>query len=145
MNGKITDWIGEKVSRESCPRCTEHPDCFACVEGYCTALKIPDGRRANHEPDVGECGFYQPAQVVRENCNRGYRRLIEIGRRGLISKYLDTMFATGVMDEEIREADLEAASFEQFRESNFNEQMEQASLEKQAETDENDFYALRKR
>ena len=40
MSDKLMDWAGESVDKDSCPLCTKHPDCFACVEGYCTALSM---------------------------------------------------------------------------------------------------------
>jgi hypothetical protein len=33
------DRIGEEVNLEKCPECVEHPDCFAWMDGRCTALK----------------------------------------------------------------------------------------------------------
>ena len=38
------DRIGEEVNLEKCPECVEHPDCFAWMEGRCTALKESGGR-----------------------------------------------------------------------------------------------------
>ncbi len=132
MDDKLTDWVGETVDRDTCPPCTKHPDCFACVEGYCTALRIPDGRVSKKKADSDECGFYKPIQQVKESGICGYLRLKELGRRDLINKYVNTLIVTGAMDDEIREADLQAESFNQYRETNFNEQMDKAMT---AETD----------
>ena len=130
MDDKLMDWAGESVDRDSCPPCEKHLDCFACVEGYCTALRIPDGRVSKKKKAASdECGFYKPIQQVKESGIRGYRRLKEIGRRDLIDKYADTLIMTGAMDDEIQEADLQAESFDRFRESNFNEQMDKALTE----------------
>ena len=127
MDDKLTDWVGETVDRDTCPPCAVHPDCFACVEGYCTALRIPDGRVTKTKKAANDgCGFYKPIQQVKESGVRGYRRLKELGRRDLINKYVNTLIVTGAMDDEIREADLQAESFDQYRESNFNEQMDKA-------------------
>ena len=57
------------------------------------------------------------------------QRLKELGRRDLIDKYADTLIVTGAMDDEIQEANLQAEEFDQFRENNFNEQMEKAAAE----------------
>ena len=130
MSDKLMDWAGESVDRDSCPPCTKHPDCFACVEGYCTALRIPDGRVPKKKKTTNDdCGFYKPVQQVKNTGIRGYQRLKEIGRRDLIDKYADTLIVTGAMDEEIQEANLQAEEFDQFREVNFNEQMEKATAE----------------
>lgn len=127
MDDKLIDWAGEEVDRDSCPECLAHSDCFACVSGYCTALRIPDKRISKKKRAANtECGFYKPIQQVRESGARGYRRLKEIGRRDLIDKYADTLIMTGAMDSEIQEADLQAEFFDQFRETNFNEQMDKA-------------------
>ena len=122
MSNKIMDWAGEYVDKDSCPPCAKHA-CFACVEGCCTALRIPDSRRSKKAAG-GKCGFYQPSRKVKESGIRGYRRLKDTGRTDLISKYADTLIVTGAMDDEIQEADMQAESFDQFRETNFNEQCE---------------------
>ena len=101
MSEKLMDWAGESVDRDSCPPCTKHPDCFACVEGYCTALRIPDGRISKKKRSAScECPFYKPIQQVKESGARCYQRLKELGRRDLIDKYADTLIVTGAMDEE---------------------------------------------
>ena len=130
MDNKIMDWAGEYVDKDSCPPCTKH-GCFACVEGCCTALRIPDSRRSK-KADGGRCGFYQPIQKVKESGIRGYRRLKEIGRRDLIGKYADTLIVTGAMDDEIQEADQEAESFDRFRETDFNKQLDKMMAEETA-------------
>ena len=130
MSDKLMDWAGESVDRDSCPPCTKHPDCFACVEGYCTTLRIPDGRVSKKKKSANsECSFYKPIQQVKESGARCYQRLKELGRRDLIDKYADTLIVTGAMDDEIQEANLQAEEFDQFREVNFNEQMEKVTAE----------------
>lgn len=132
-DNKLTDWAGESVERDSCPECTKHPDCFACMDGYCTALRIPDGRVSKKKQANSECRFYKPRQEVRESGSRAYRRLKENGRMDLIIRYADTLIATGAMDEEIQTADQHAESLDQFRESNFSEQMDKARTERDGE------------
>jgi hypothetical protein len=100
------------------------------VEGYCTALRIPDGRVSKKKKSASsECPFYKPIQRVKESGAHCYQRLKELGRRDLIDKYADTLIVTGAMDDEIQEANLQAEEFDQFRENNFNEQMEKAAAE----------------
>lgn len=131
MNDKLMDWVGEAVDRDSCPPCTKHPDCFACKEGYCTALRIPDGRISKKKRAAFEqCNFYKPIEQVKESGARGYQRLKESGRHDLINKYADTLIVTGAMDEEIREANLKADEIDQYRETNFSEQMKKARTER---------------
>ena len=128
MSDKIMDWAGEKVERDDCMPCTKHPDCFACVEGCCTALRMPDGRQSKKKP-VSACVFYLPVDKAKESAKRGYQRLKKLGRKDLIDKYAKSLIATGAMDEEIQEATLQAESFERFREANYSEQLEKAMEE----------------
>lgn len=131
MNDKLMDWVGEEVDRDSCPPCTKHPDCFACKEGYCTAMRIPDGRMSKKKRAAFEqCSFYKPIEQVKESGARCYQRLKEMGRRDLINKYADTLIVTGAMDDEIRAANQKAEEIDQFRDANFNELMEKAKTER---------------
>lgn len=131
MDNKLMDWAGEEVDRDSCPPCAKHPDCFACKEGYCTALRIPDKRISRKKRAAFEqCSFYKPIEQVKETGARCYQRLKEMGRRDLINKYADTLIVTGAMDDEIQEANLQAEEFDQFREDNFSELMEKARAER---------------
>ena len=125
---KITDWTGLNVNRDSCPACERH-DCFACAEGHCTVLRIPDGRCTKEKGggDDDECRFYQTAEQVTEACIRGHRRLKEMGRQDLIYQYADMLIRTGAMKEELQEADREGEQMEQFRRANYNEQMDRAA------------------
>lgn len=88
------DRIGETVDLAKCPSCEEHPDCFACMEGKCTALIISGGQ---------DCAFYKPAEVELVQCKESYRRLKESERTDLISKYIKPLTALGVLDDEISE------------------------------------------
>jgi len=131
MDNKLMDWAGEEVDRDSCPPCAKHPDCFACKEGYCTALRIPDKRISRKKRAAFEqCSFYKPIEQVKETGAHCYQRLKEMGRRDLINKYADTLIVTGAMDDEIQEANLQAEEFDQFREDNFSELMEKARAER---------------
>ena len=131
MSNKLTDWVGEEVDRDSCPPCTKHPDCFACVEGCCTALRIPDGRISKKKRAAFEqCSFYKPIQQAKESGIRCYQRLKELGRRDLINKYADTLIVIGAMDEEIQEVTLKAEEIDQFRDADFSEQMKKARTER---------------
>ena len=129
MNEKLKDWAGESVDRDSCPECSKHPDCFACVEGYCTALWILDGRVKRKKTEEEECHFYRPVQEVRESGVRAYRRLKEQDRMDLIIRHADTLIHTGAMDEEIQETNLQTESLERFQETDFSEQMDKAKAE----------------
>lgn len=131
MDNKLMDWAGEEVDRDSCPPCAKHPDCFACKEGYCTALRIPDKRISRKKRAAFEqCSIYKPIEQVKETGAHCYQRLKEMGRRDLINKYADTLIVTGAMDDEIQEANLQAEEFDQFREDNFSELMEKARAER---------------
>ena len=110
----IRDWVGESVEREVCPECKEHPDCFAWVDGRCTALTKADR----------SCGFYRAREWVREEGRQNYKRLKAVGRRDLIWKYHDTLMDTGAMDAEMREAEEQAEAFEVYREEHFKMQMD---------------------
>ena len=108
MDKWITDWAGEKVERDACPECTSHPDCFAWVDGHCTALKTPDNRIKRKR--MKESAFYQPTEEVRTKAMQAYQRLRKAGRFDLITQYMETMIATGAMDGEIRAAEAEGAA-----------------------------------
>lgn len=131
MNDKLMDWVGEEVDRDSCPPCTKHPDCFACKEGHCTGLRIPDKRVSKKKRVAFEqCSFYKPIEQVKESGARCYQRLKEMGRRDLIIKYADTLIVTGAMDDEIQEANQKAEEIDQFRDANFSELMEKVRTER---------------
>ena len=122
----IRDWIGESTEKEVCPECKEHPDCFAWVDGRCTALTRSDGRRTGRGGMDRSCGFYRAREGVREEGKQNYKRLKAVGRWDLIWKYHDTLMATGAMDDEMREAEEQAEAFEVYREEHFKMQMDRA-------------------
>lgn len=86
------DCIGEEVNLEKCPECVEHPDCFAWMEGRCTALKESGGQ---------DCVFYCPAETAIAEARVCFRKLLEHGRTDLIQKYFKPLSALGLLDEEI--------------------------------------------
>ena len=83
----IRDWIGESTEKEVCPECKEHPDCFAWVDGRCTALTRTDGRCMGRGRMDRSCGFYRAREGVREEGRQNYKRLKAVGRWDLIWKY----------------------------------------------------------
>lgn len=50
------DRIGEEVNLEKCPECLEHPDCFAWMEGRCTALNESGGQGCVFYL-IGKCSY----------------------------------------------------------------------------------------
>ena len=80
------DRIGEPVNMEKCPECAEHPDCFACINGKCTALSESGGQG---------CVFYKPEQQALQEVQRAYRVLKDNKRFDLIAKYMKALTALG--------------------------------------------------
>lgn len=114
--GMIRDRVGELTDLSECPVCTEHPDCFANIEGHCTALKkVEDG---------APCPFYKNAESNMAEARRSYQRLKENGRSDLISRYIKPLSAMGLLDDEIEAAAQYGEEFDAFRESNYQEQLE---------------------
>ena len=89
----ITDRVGERVDPETLPVCEEHADCFAWMEGRCTAL--------NTKVDPSACGFFKTTEQALSECRRCYRRLKEQERSDLITRYIKALTALGMLDEEI--------------------------------------------
>lgn len=85
------DRIGEPVNLEKCPECAEHPDCFACIGGKCTALSESGGQ---------DCVFYKPEQQALQEVQRAYRVLKENKRYDLITKYMKALTALGATTQE---------------------------------------------
>lgn len=85
------DRIGEPVNLEKCPECAEHPDCFACIGGKCTALSESGGQG---------CVFYRPEQQALQEVQRAYRVLKENKRYDLIAKYMKALTALGAIAQE---------------------------------------------
>ena len=110
----IIDRVGEKVDLNKCGLCEAHPDCFANVDGRCTALK--------KKACSSDCTFYATADEAFEAAKRSYQHLKEIGRTDLILANIKTLSALGVLDEEFELADQYTGEFEAFREQNYQEQ-----------------------
>lgn len=116
--GMIRDRVGELTDLSECPVCAEHPDCFANIEGCCTALKKVD--------DGSPCPFYKNAEANMADARRSYQRLKENGRSDLISRYIKPLSAMGLLDDEIEAAAQYGEEFDAFRESNYQEQLNRA-------------------
>lgn len=76
---------------DKCPECAEHPDCFACIDGKCTALNESCGQG---------CVFYKPEQHALQEMQRGYQVLKENKRFDLIAKYMKALTALGATAQE---------------------------------------------
>lgn len=85
------DRIGEPVNMDKCPECAEHPDCFACIDGKCTALNESGGQG---------CVFYKPEQQALQEVQRAYQVLKENKRFDLIAKYMKVLDALGATEQE---------------------------------------------
>ena len=85
------DRIGEPVNLEKCPECAEHSDCFACIDGMCTALSESGGQG---------CVFYKPEHQALQEVRRAYQVLKENKRYDLIAKYLKALTALGATAQE---------------------------------------------
>lgn len=85
------DRIGEPVKLDKCPECAEHPDCFACIGGKCTALSESAGQG---------CVFYKPEQQALQEVQRAYQVLKENKRFDLIAKYMKALTALGATAQE---------------------------------------------
>ena len=109
QNGPF-DRIGELVNLEKCPDCTAHLDCFACMNGKCTALNLSDG---------DQCSFYKPLAQIEKEDRETYRKLKESKRYDLIEKYADTFSALGIFDAEIGDSDKAADELAKFEEDDF--------------------------
>ena len=117
----VRDKVGEKTDLSLCPVCpyvASKPDCFANIEGHCTALKVTE--------DSDTCSFYKSEEQVVVDAKRSYQRLKEMGRSGLINKYIKSLSAMGVLDDDIEMAEQYGEQFESFREQNYQEQLEKA-------------------
>ena len=112
----IRDRVGEMTDLNACPVCASHTDCFANIEGHCTALRKTD--------EVTECPFYKNAEENIAEAKRCYQRLKDKGRSDLISMYIKPLSAMGMLDDEIEAAAEYGEEFENFRESNYQEQLE---------------------
>ena len=145
----VMDRVGEKTDLSLCPACPVYgtqPDCFACIDGRCTALKEADGKEADGtgavetvEPvndetgksgagtgGTGACSFYKDAESNMAEVRKCYRRLKDMGRSDLIEKYIKPLTALGLLDDEIEAAEQYGEEFDAFRERNYQEQLDKA-------------------
>lgn len=111
----IRDRVGETTDLNACPFCTSHTDCFANIEGHCTALRKTD--------ETTECPFYRNAEENIAEAKRCYQWLKDKGRSDLISMYIKPLSAMGMLDDEIEAAAEYGEEFENFRERNYQEQL----------------------
>lgn len=88
------DRIGEKVNLDKCPKCGWHSDCFACMNGHCTALS---------ETVEGDCIFYKSYEDATAENIQCYQKLKEAGRYDLIQKYIKPLTEVGALEGEILE------------------------------------------
>lgn len=117
----VRDRVGEKTDLSLCPECPMHADCFAWINGKCTALKTVD----TAEP----CVFYKSTEENLSQARLCYQRLKDIGRSDLINKYIKALSAMGLLDDEIREAERYGDELAAFRESNYQELMDEMTSE----------------
>ena len=104
----IRDRVGERTDLSLCPSCASHPDCFANIDGRCTALSKVD--------ESAPCSFYKSAEENTAEAKRCYQRLKDTGRSDLISKYIKPLSAMGMLDDEIEAAEQYGEQFDTFRE-----------------------------
>ena len=90
----VYDRMGNEIDPGKLPECPEHKDCFACLDGKCTALNTGGGKN---------CVFYKPAEKALSECRDAFRKLKEQGRYDIIGKYFKIYEAMGLLDEEIEE------------------------------------------
>ena len=117
----VRDRVGEKTDLSLCPICpytVSQPDCFANIDGHCTALKKAE--------DSDACSFYKSEAQAMADAKRSYQRLKEMGRSDLINKYIKSLTALGLLDDDIETAEQYGEQFDRFREKNYQEQLEKA-------------------
>ena len=113
------DRLGEEINLEKCPQCPDHPDCFACIEGRCTALKESGGEG---------CIFYKPTETAIAENKQIYQHLKEIGRHDLIVKYIKTETKLGMLNAEMEAAAYQSKQLQAFEASDFEEAVRDAGL-----------------
>ena len=109
------DRIGEPVNMDKCPECAEHPDCFACIEGKCTALSESGGQG---------CVFYKPEQQALQEVQRAYQVLKENKRFDLIYKYMKALDALGATAQEFDASESIMAELDEYAAEDFAAQLE---------------------
>ena len=113
--------VGEKTDLSFCPECpcaAMLTDCFAIINGRCTALKEKEG--------CIPCVFYKSTEQFFSDARKSYQRLKKKGRTDLIAKYIKTLSAMGMLDEEIEAAEKCGEEFELFKERDYKEQLGRA-------------------
>ena len=109
------DRIGEPVNMDKCPECAEHPDCFACIDGKCTALNESGGQG---------CVFYKPEQQALQEVQRAYQVLKENKRYDLIFKYMKALTALGATAQEFDAGESIMAELDEYTAEDFASQLE---------------------
>lgn len=116
--GGSFDRIGEPLNLEKCPACSVQTDCFACIDGKCTALNENGGQG---------CIFYKPyEEAVRQNTD-AYRKLKSSKRFDLISKYSKAYVALGIEDDEFTEGAAISEELEAFEAADYTAQVKDAA------------------
>ena len=111
----IYDRIGEPVNLDKCPECVEHPDCFACIGGKCTALSESGGQG---------CVFYKPEQQALQEVQRAYRVLKDNKRFDLIAKYMKALTALGATAQEFDDGESIVDELDKFAAEDLAAQLE---------------------
>lgn len=109
------DRIGESVNLDKCPECAEHPDCFACIDGKCTALNESGGQG---------CVFYKPEQQALQEVQRAYQVLKENKRFDLIAKYMKALDALGATEQEFDAGESIMAELDEYAAEDYAAQLE---------------------
>ena len=109
------DRIGEPVNMDKCPECAEHPDCFACIDGMCSALSESGGQG---------CVFYKPEQQALQEVQRGYQVLKENRRFDLIAKYRKALTALGATAQEFDSGESIMAELDEYAAEDYAAQLE---------------------
>ena len=109
------DRIGEPVNMDKCPECAEHPDCFACIDGKCTALNESCGQG---------CVFYKPEQQALQEVQRAYQVLKENKRFDLIAKYMKALDALGATEQEFDAGESIMAELDEYAAEDYAAQLE---------------------
>lgn len=114
----IIDRVGEETDLLLCPVCDAHLDCFANIDGHCTALNIANSGSS--------CSFYKNVDSNLKEAKKCYQRLKDQGREDLVRKYVKPLSTLGVMDGEIEAAEHFGEIFDRFRESDYQDQLDKA-------------------
>ena len=107
--------IGEPVNLDKCPECAEHPDCFAYIDGKCTALNESGGQG---------CVFYKPEHQALQEVQRAYQVLKENKRFDLIAKYRKALTALGATAQEFDAGESIMAELDEYVAEDYAAQLE---------------------